>query len=242
MSLAFVDAPMMLYSLDALAGAGARAHGAECACHKVDAHRVLHEWLCDGRSVDATTMPARQLALTPGALTSNALVWDAWLAAQLSAAAAREREYAGAPARREGARRAPASGRPEPRGLLVTFAREAASATLEHRATGAGAQADARTMHAGLIEQRAAAAPGLGATGASEWLDRQIALAVRREEEQRRTFDLAESERLSGAGFVRIDENGGSTTLVAPPRAPRWRALTAEHPLGFALGRVGSPG
>ncbi|KAJ1620590.1 hypothetical protein T492DRAFT_1150161 [Pavlovales sp. CCMP2436] len=176
-------------------------------CHKADAYRLLAGWLC-GEAEGGRVLPTGQVALTPGALVaatqsvaSNSAVapqvkaWDGWLARQLQSATNRDRGYASDVEPQQLPSKTPQ--------FPAYFHLSSASELLgplasRHPYTSviSDPAAVARTMHAGSIEQRRAANPSLEASGASEWLDRQIELAGRHAHKQQIEFELDDAKRL----------------------------------------------
>lgn len=245
----------MFEELDRLMSAGTQRAGS-FTCHTLDAHRLLQDWLTSERGPGAAERPAKQTALTPGALPGRADApgigalpdgRDAWLAAQLRAARDRDREATarnrveqqwqppdgGSRPWESGRRQVAAPARTPSRQLAADgwAAHPAASDTGRSRRGAADSPAEARTMPAGLIEQRGARTP----VSSDEWIDRQLALAAMREQEQVSAFRRSRAEgvrRAAGvglaaraAGAVGLDR---PTALPAYPTPSAWRMRTPD--------------
>lgn len=245
-NIAFVDAPMMLHALEARVSAGdAHSKLQDFTCQKIDARMRLENWMAGGQNAKQLVLPVEQVARTPGALVAQAGLsttageqldeWEAWLSAQLRLAAEREREACSRDqdaalqkveqAHREETWRWGQAPLDQAR-TLATHSLED-SQPIHRSTTGAftSGLSEGRTMHAGLIEQRSASESALSSAnmGEGDWIDRQIAMAVRREQEQAVRFSRAQSARLADAGFIRLASDDGRPMLVVrpPPPPPR---------------------
>jgi hypothetical protein len=256
-SIAFVDAPLMLYALDAsLSGIVSPVRAELKVCHKDDAYRMLREWLCGPRGHGVLVLPDKQIALTPGALDTHEFGAaelhassdrDAWLAEQLRTAASRERAgraqasgSTGHSLRQSHPEQALASSALVPAAMRRPDA-PLASAIVEaqgwHSERVYDPEPVARTMFPGHIEQRASQQrtlaanagpkPSAAADSGELWIDRQIALAARREQAQREAQELAVSARLSSGGLT--------SAQSLPTDGARTRALGLPMPLARGL-------